>query len=102
MFFFSEIFVGRHKQDRLVNWVEKASLDLIRRLLKIIEGDCNHELLLSVKNLRELGVSPFPYIVPVILYSLPVELVRCEHFTLVDLLKLIPGSSTQVKSAQEP
>ena len=102
MFFFSEIFVGRHKQDRLVSWVEKASLKRIRRLLKIIEGERNHELLLSVKNLRELGVSPFPYIVPVILHSLPAKLVRCEHFTLVDLLKLIPGNSAQAKSAQEP
>ena len=49
--FFSEIFVGRHMRGRLVTWVEKASLDYIKWLLEITEGECNHELLLSVKNL---------------------------------------------------
>ena len=49
--FFSEIFIGRHRRGRLVSWVEKASLDRIRRLLEITEGERNHELLLSVRNL---------------------------------------------------
>ena len=47
----SELFVGRHRRGRLVSWVEKARLDHIRRLLEIIEGERNHELLLSIKNL---------------------------------------------------
>ena len=58
--FFFEIFVGRCRRDLLVSWVEKASLERIRRLLEIIEGEHSHELLLSVKNLRELGASPLP------------------------------------------
>ena len=93
MFLFSEIFVGRHRRGWLVSWVEKASMERIRQLLEIIEGERNHELLLFVKNLRKLGIIPFPYIFPVIPHSLTVELVRGEHFSLADLLKLIPGSS---------
>ena len=81
--------------------MKKASLEHIRRILKITEGERNHELLLSVKNLRELGANPFPYIVPVIPHPLPAELVRGEHFVLIDLLKLIPGSSSQPGSVQE-
>ena len=100
--FFSESFIGRHKRDRLVNWVKKASLECIIRFLEIIEVERNHELLLSMKSLRELGTNPFPYIVPIISRSLLAELVRGEHFTLVDLLKSILGSSAQAESTQEP
>ena len=71
---FYETFTGRHRHGRLVSWVEKGSLERIRLLLEITEGERNHELLLSVKILRELGVSPFPYKVPVIPRSLPEEL----------------------------
>ena len=46
-----ELFVGRNRRGRLVSWVEKARLDRIRQLLKIIERKSNHELLLSLKNL---------------------------------------------------
>ena len=82
--------------------MKKASLECIRRLLKITEGECNHELLLSMKNLQELGANHFPYIVLVISRPLPVELIKGEHFVLVNLLKSIPGSSSQVGVGQEP
>ena len=95
MLFFLENLVGRRRRGWLVNWVETTSLECIRWLIKIIEGECNHELLLYVKNLGELGSNPFPYIVPIIPCPLPAELVRGEHFTLTNLLKLIQGSSTQ-------
>ena len=81
-------------QGQLVSSVENASLECIRRLLEITKWEHNHEVLLSVKNLRELGANPFPYIVPVIPHPLPVELVRGEHFVLADLLKSIAGSSS--------
>ena len=74
-------------RGRLVSWVEKASLEGIRRLLEITKRERNHKLLLSVKNLRELGSSSFFYIVPVIPRSLLKDLVKGEHFVLVDLLK---------------
>ena len=82
--------------------MEKARLDRISRLLEITERERNHELLLFVKNLQELGVGPFPYIVPVFPRPLPYKLVKGEHFVLKDLLKLIPRSSSQAKSAPKP
>ena len=82
--------------------MEKARLDHISWLLEIIERECNHDLLLSVKNLQEVGASPFPYIVPILPHPLPAELVKGEHFVLTDLLKLIPRSSSQAESAPEP
>ena len=61
---------------------------------EIIERERNHELLLSTKNLQELGISPFPYIVHVLPNPLPAELVKGQHFVFSELLKLIPGSSS--------
>ena len=68
------------------------------QLLEITKMERN-ELLLLVKNLQELGSSPFPYITPIIPCSLPGEVVRGEHFVLDDLLKSISGSSSQARSA---
>ena len=82
--------------------MEKASLEHIKRLLEITEAKHNHELLLSVKNLQELGASSFRYIAPLIPRSLPKDLVKGEHFVLANLLMSIPGSSAQEGSAQEP
>ena len=73
----------------------------ISRLLEISERE-RSELLLLVKNLQELGFSPFPYIAPVIPRPLPGEVVRGEHFVLADLLKSISSSSSQAGSAREP
>ena len=96
-------------RGRLVSWVEKASLDHIRWLPEIIEGERNHELLLFVKNLQELGIDPFPYIVPIIPRSLPKEIIKGEHFVLANLLKLISGlhkrgplKSLKLRSLKEP
>ena len=55
-----------------------------------------------MKNLRELGSSPFHYIVPIIPSSLPKELVRGKYFILADLLKSIQGSFSQAGSVEEP
>ena len=96
---FSLDFASKHKRGQLVNWMEKASLERIRRLLEIIEAKRNHELLLSVKNLWELGTSPFRYIIPIIPHPLPVELVMGENFVLANLFKSIAGNSSQASSA---
>ena len=82
--------------------MEKASRDCIRRLLEITERERNHELLLSMKNLQELGARPFRYIVLVIPRPLPAELIRGEHYVIADLLKSVPSSSSQARSTQEP
>ena len=101
MSLFFELFVCRHKRGKLVNWAEKARLDSIKWLLEITERECNHELLLSEKNLHELGTSPFPYIVLVIPRPLSKELIKGEHFILDDLLKSISSSSSQAGSDQD-
>ena len=77
-------------------------MEHIRRLFKIIEAKRNHELLLLVKNLRELSASPFLYVVSVIPCLLLEELVRGEHFFLADLLKSILGSFSQSRVSEEP
>ena len=85
----------------LVNWIKKANLKNIRRLLEIMEAYCNHELLLTMKNLHELGRRPFPYIIPIIPCSLPAEVIEGEPFVLSNLLKLVPGGFSQAVSTQE-
>ena len=97
-----ELFIGRCRRGRLVSWVEKDRLDRIRRLLEITETERNHELLLSTKNLQELGTSPFPCIVPVIPRPLLEEPIKGEHLILADLLKSMLGSFSQVGPDQEP
>ena len=70
-------------------------------MLEIKEVERNHELLLTVGNLRELGTSPFPYIIPIVPHSLPIELIEIEHFVFADLFNLNSGNSSQEVSAQE-
>ena len=82
--------------------MEKVRLDCIKQLLEITERERNHELLLSAKNLQELGVSSFPYIVPVIPCPFPKEFLKGKRFILDDLLKMIPSISSQAGSNQEP
>ena len=69
-------------------------MDCICQLLEITERERHHELLLFVKKLQELGASPSPYIVSVLPSPLPSEVVKGEHFVLVDLLRLFPGGSS--------
>ena len=89
-------------RGRLVNWVEKARLDHICRLLEIIERESHHELLLSMKNLQELGASPSLYIVLVLSCLLLIEVVKGEHFVLADLLRLLPRGSSKAEATSEP
>ena len=76
-------------------------MENIRQLLEITEVEHNNELLLTARNLRELGTNPFPYIIPFVPCSLPVDLIEGEHFILTDLFKLNPGSFSQAVTAQE-
>ena len=75
-------------------------MENIRRLLKITKAEHNHELPLTVKNLRELGGSLFPYIIPTVPRLSPAEVIKGEHFVLVDLLKLVLSSSSQSTPTQ--
>ena len=76
-------------------------MENIKRLLEITEAEHNHELLQMVKNLRELGGSPFSYIIPVVPRLSPVEVIKGELFVLIDLLKLVLCGSSQSNPTQE-
>ena len=78
--------------------MEKARLDRIRQLLKIIERERHHELLLFAKNLQDLGTGPFPYIMRVLPRPFLSEVIKGEHFILADLLKSLPRGFTQAEA----
>ena len=93
-------FAGKSRRGRLVNWVEKAGFKNIMKLLEISERERHHEILLTVKNLHELSRNPFPYTLPVIPRPLPTEVVEGEHYVIVDLLTLVPGSSSPAQTSE--
>ena len=78
--------------------MEKASFKNIQKLLEISDRERNHKILLTAKNLRELSRNPSPYIIPIIPRLLPTKIVEGEHYIIADLLHLVPGSSSPVKS----
>ena len=69
--------------------------------MEIIEAERNHELLLTTRNLRELVVCAFPYIIPIVPRSLPSELIEGEYLFLADLCKSSLGSPYRAVAAQE-
>ena len=83
----------KHQWGKLVNWVEKASFEKIRKLLEISERERHHEVLLTLKILSDLSCNPAPYSVFVILHPLHTEIVEGEHYVITDLLNLLPYSS---------
>ena len=74
-----------------MHWVEKASLEKIRRLLEVSEQERHCEVLLTLKNLADVRRSPTPYSLPIIPRSLPSEIVGREHFVTTDLLDFLAG-----------
>ena len=85
---------GKNRRGRFVNWVEKASLDKIRRLLEISEQEYHYEVLLTLKNLADVRRNPIPYSLSIIPRPLPSEIVDGEHFVTADLLNLIAGRTS--------
>ena len=90
------ICAGKSRRGKLVHWVERASFVKIRRLLEISKQERHHEVLLTVKNLRDLSRHPSPYSVLIIPRPLPSKIVEGEHFVAADLLRLIPDGSSQL------
>ena len=78
----------------MVNWVEKASLGKIFRLLEISDQVRHYEVLLTLKNLTDMRWNSAPYSLPIIPRPLPTEIVDGEHFVTVDLLNLTTGSAS--------
>ena len=81
-----KMFAGKDRRGRLVNWVEKDGFKKIKKLLEISKLERYHEILLTVKNLRELSYNPSPYTLPIISRPLPAEVMEGEHYIIVDHL----------------
>ena len=74
-----------------MQWVEKASLEKIRKLLEVSEQKRHCEVLLTLKNLADVRRSPTPYSLPIIPCLLPSEIGGGEHIVTTDLLDLLAG-----------
>ena len=83
-----------------MQWVEKASLEKIRRLLEVSEQERHCEVLLTLKNLADVRRSPAPYNLSIIPRALPVEIVDGEHFVTSDLLSLLAGHAPSTRDPE--
>ena len=83
-----------------MDWVEKASLEKIHRLLEVSERERHYEVLLTSKNLVDVTRNPAPYSLLIIPHPLPSEIVDGEHFVNADLLRLISGGTLTSEGAE--
>ena len=83
-----------------MQWVEKPSIEKIRRLLEVSEQERHCEVLLTLKNLADVRRSPAPYSHPIIPRSLPSEIVDGEHFVITDLLSLLVGHASSSRGPE--
>ena len=68
-----------------MKWVEKLSIEKIRRLLEISERERHYQVLLTRENISAVRNNPTPYTLLVIPWSLPSNVVEGEHFVLADV-----------------
>ena len=83
----------------MVNLVEKAGFGKIQKL-EISERERHHEILLTVKNLRDLSRSPSPYTLPIIPRPLPTKVVEGEYYVIANLPTLILSSSSPAQASE--
>ena len=76
-----------------MKWVEKSSIEKIRRLLEISELERHYQVLLARENISAVRNNPAPYTLPVIPRPLPSNVVEREHFVLADVRRLASGSA---------
>ena len=77
-----------------MKWVEKSSIEKIRRLLEIFERERHYQVLLIRENISVVRHNPAPYTLLVIPRPLPSNVVEGEHFVLVDVRRLVFGSAS--------
>ena len=68
-----------------MKWVEKSSIEKIRRLLEIFERERHYQVLLTQENIYAVRHNLAPYTLPVIPRPLPSNVVEGEHFVLADV-----------------
>ena len=84
----------------MIQWVEKASLEKIRRLLEVFEQERHYEVLLTLKNLADVRQSPAPYSLSIIPHSLPLDIVNREHFVTSYLLGFLAGRAPSTRDPE--
>ena len=77
-----------------MKWVEKSSVEKIRRLLEISEWERHYQALLTRDNISVVGNNSAPYTLPVIPRPLPSNVVEGEHFVLADVRCLASGGAS--------
>ena len=80
-----------------MKWVEKSSIEKIRRLLEIFERERHYQVLLTRENISAVRHNPAPYTLPVIPRPLPSIVVEGEHFVLADVRCLVSGSASSFR-----
>ena len=81
-----------------MNWVEKSSIEKIRRFLEISKRECHCRVLLTSENISVVRHNPVPYTLPIIPRPLPSHVVEGEHFVIVDLRRLVSGSASSSRN----
>ena len=90
--------VGKAWRGRLVKWVEKLSIEKIRRLFEISERERHCQVLLTRENISAVRNNPTPYTLLVIPRPLPLNVVEGEHFVLANIRRL---ASNNVSSSRD-
>lgn len=79
------IDADKDRRGRLVEWVEKASFDLLNKLFVITFDKKNHQTLLTAWNLLAVIRESQPYVLLIIPRRLPKVIVLGKHHVLKDL-----------------
>ena len=99
MYLLLNMRAGKSKRGRLVKWVEKSSIEKIRRLLEISERERHYRVLLTRENVSAVRHNLAPYTLLVIPRPLPSNIVVGEHFVVKDVRRLASGSAS---SSRDP
>ena len=84
-----------------MKWVEKSSIEKIRRLLEISERERHCEVLLTSENISAVISNPTPYTLPAIPRPLPSNVVEGEHLVIADLRRLASSSASSSRDLEE-
>ena len=82
-----------------MKWVEKSSIEKIRRILEISERERHYQVLLTRENISAVRCNPTLYTLPVIPRALPSNVVEGEHFVIADVRHLVSGNAS---SSRDP
>ena len=97
MYLLLTMLAVKSKRGRLVKWVEKSSIEKIRRPLKFSELERLYRVLLTRENVSTERYNSALQTLPVIPLPLPLNIVEGEHFVLKDVRRLASDSACSSK-----